>query len=310
MTKPLRHLLLATTICALPFAAQAQSDSRYGSWSPPGSQAADSQSNSALLKELETLINQAERDRAANPVFIRDLKDLVARHENPWSVRVLSDDFADGDFVRNPGWTVTSGEYYVEQGYGLRSRPTAQAPATTQNRKMSEEEVVISILGAVLQGANKNGGTKQTTPVPTKAKAATISTRGNISNAFAVSTQITSWTASGTFELAVNQGSGNAGYRVAYSPGANGGQGTVELVRETSRGRGVIDSAQIPTLEDQKPHTMRWTRGRDGTMGLSVDGKRILNARDTSFRDPFNALAITNTGTDIIVQNVDVLGAR
>ena len=91
---------------------------------------------------------------------------------------------------------------------------------------------------------------------------------------------------------------------------AQGGNASLELVRVTSRGRSVIDSATLTTLEDDKPHVLAWTRGRDGTMTVSVDNNRLMSVRDASFRDPFDALTLTNTGTDIIVQNVEVLGAR
>lgn len=316
MTPAFRRTALIATVAALPLmsvmapGALAQSnDTRYGSWAPPGATAGATATTDAklesLLKELKALVAEAEKARAADRLFLRDLKDLAARYENPWTQRQLFDDFSDNELMRNPTWSITSGEYWVEQGYGLRSRSTA-APAARQERKVSKEEMAISILGAVLSGAAKNGGGTATTTTTPKAQPAVIETQARISNAFAFNMQFSSWKAEGAFEAAVTQGVSGAGYRVVYTPGQSP---KLELVRVTSRGRGIVDSKTVTALEDNKIHTLGWTRGADGTMTVSVDGAAVLNARDTAFRDPFSGLAIVNAGTDIIVKSVEVLGA-
>lgn len=316
MTRAFRRTALIATVAALPLMsvmsadAGAQSDdTRYGTWAPPGA-AADARAPTgarleSLLKELKALVAEAEKARAADRLFLRDLKDLAARYENPWTQRQLFDDFSDNDLMRDPTWSITSGEYWVEQGYGLRSRSTA-APAATEERKVSKEEMAISILGAVLSGAAKNGGGTATTATPAQAQPAVIETRARISNAFALTMQLSSWKAEGAFEAAVTQGVDGAGYRVVYTPGQSP---KLELVRVTSRGRGIVDGQAVAALEDNKVHTLGWTRGADGTMTVSLDGAAVLNARDTAFRDPFSGLAIVNAGTDIIVRSVEVLGA-
>jgi len=313
MRPSFRRLVLLSAVCALPFAAHAQTnDSRYGTWAPPGAPPGASQPQTqqteALLKELKALIDEAEKARVADRLFLRDLRDLAARYENPWTVRQLFDDFADGEFQRDPAWSVASGEYFVEQGYGLRARPT-QAAASTESRKVTKEEAIIGILGAVLQGGNKNGGDSggaAATAQPV-ARSAVIETRARLSNSFAATVQMRSWKAEGAFELAMTQGISGAGYRVVYTAGQ---RPTLELVKVTTRGRGVIDAKQVGALEDQKVHALRWTRGADGSMTVSLDGKAVLNGRDAGFRDPFDGLAITQTGGDVIVKSVEVLGTR
>lgn len=323
MHTPFRRFILTTALCAaLPLGAHAQSDAgRYKSWSSPDAPGATGATGAPaanqdgqlrdLLKDLNALISEGEKARAADRVFLRDLKDLAARYENPWSMRVLFDDFADGDYVRDPMWSVTSGEYWVERGYGLRSKVVAQAAAQAAPKKVSKEQLAISILGAVLSGAAKNnGGTVTTTQPVAKARPAAIKTRARITNAFAVTMDFSSWNAQGRFNVAVTQGTGEAGYRVAYIPGANGAKAQLELIKTTSRGQSVIDGASVAALEDKRTHTLSWTRRTDGGMDVAIDGKKALSTRDQSFRDTFDSLTLSSDGADVIVKSVGVMGAR
>lgn len=318
--RTLRTSLLATTVAALslslPSHAAAQSG-RYSTWSPPGSGQAADGSTQNLLKDLKTLVDEAEKARAADRLFLKDLRDLMARYERPWSDRVLFDDFMDGDYTKAPTWNLVTGEFWVEQGYGLRSKAVAGAAASQGgDGKLSKEELAISILGAVLQGANKNksSNTGQAQPAP-KAEPAVLSAKTRISNAFAITAQFSSWTGEGDYAFAVTQGpitqkGGGAGYRVVYAPKQTARGASLELVRVTSRGEGRIDSVSIDGLEDQKVHSLDWTRAKDGRMVVTLDGKQVMSARDTSFRDPFDSLALINSGADVIVKSVEVLGVK
>ncbi|OWJ66924.1 hypothetical protein, partial [Inquilinus limosus] len=78
--KPVRALLpvlaaalLSTTVLAVP--ALAQNTQRYAPWQPPGQD-----QTKAMLDELSRMVSQAERDKAASPDFIADLKGLVQRY--------------------------------------------------------------------------------------------------------------------------------------------------------------------------------------------------------------------------------------
>jgi len=310
-----RRTLLATVLVAVPLTAGAQSN-RYESWSPPGSTSSQPSSASAdnLLKDLKALVDDAEKARAADRMFLRDLRDLMARYQRqltkqPGTQRLMFDDFVDGDITRNPTWKIVSGEYWVEQGYGLRSKSeAASSSVSTTNGKMSKEELAISILGAVLQGSNKTKTAPA--PAPTKIEPAVLSTPVRISNAFALSTGFSSWKNEGSFAFAVTQGTGSAGYRLVYKPKQTAHGASLELVRVTSRGQGTLDSTSITALEDKKNHSLEWTRAKDGQMTVNLDGKKVLSTRDASFRDPFDAVAIINAGADVIVKSVEVLGVK
>ena len=69
-----------------------------------------------LIKNLRTLIDKAERDKAANPLFLKDLRTLADQYGGPvagWPVRLLYDDFQDGQYTSNPAWTVMAGQWQV-----------------------------------------------------------------------------------------------------------------------------------------------------------------------------------------------------
>lgn len=312
-----RHFVAAAWMASVAFIplseVQAQSSGTpYGTWSPPGTTSGtqnDAQLD-ALLKELNAMIAKAEKARAADSVFLKDLKALAARYQEPTAQQVLFDDFADGDYQRNPAWSVTSGDYWVERGYGLRSKVVDTAAAssdTATSGKISKEQLAISVLGALLNGANKNPPAAAPQPTATVDRASAIESRTRISNAFSVTVELSSWKADGAFEIAVTQGLDNAGYRVVYTAGKNA---RLELVKVTARGRGTVDSKSLASLEDQKIHSLSWARAADGAMTVSVDAKAVLSTRDTSFRDAFEALQLSSAGADVIVKSVQVMGAK
>jgi hypothetical protein len=315
MLMPFRRIVLlcsvaalATTLpltSALNSSAQAQTtDNRYGSWAPPvkAKSPKESKDLAAFLKELDTLVKDAEKSRAANPVFLQDLKNLTARYEGGGSQRILFDDFSDNDYDNNPSWSVTSGDYYVEPGYGLRSRVVeAAAAAAGDSQKLSKEQLAVSLLGAVL------GNKKNTTPEPANGAAhsrpSAIETQVTIPSAFLMTVEMSSWKADGVFALAVYQGLGGAGYRIEYAAGK---KPMLQLVRIISEKRKVLVSKAVGALEDQKIHTVKWMRAGNGSMNVSIDGKDVLHTRDKSFRYPFDSVEMSSQGADVIVKSVSV----
>ena len=51
---------------------------------------------------------------------------------------------------------------------------------------------------------------------------------------------------------------------------------------------------------------LQWTRDRNGEMTVSVDGDRVIEARDRSFKDPFDGFVMVNEGGDFAVDEVTV----
>lgn len=301
-------LVLSAAFVSLPALGQS---SRYSTWSNPDQQGSvpSPQSTPApasdtrlqdFINKLNGLIDEAEKARAADPRFLRDLRDLASGFDRPWSRLVMSDDFADGDATNNPTWTTTQGTYFVERGWGLRNKVVAGAAAEPE-RKLTQEEKALQLFGALLGGKVTTSSSTASGPQPTD-----IHVPANVANAFAVEAEIYSVLTPGTFAVTLYQGSSrNAGYRLVYV--ADKG---IELQRYTSRGTAVVDATRTAIkLEDKKFHRLDWTRGADGVMIVSVDGNEVLKTTDRSFRDPFAGLELSTRGGDFIVKRVAVYEA-
>jgi len=303
-------IALALLVTAAPASAQ---QSRYSQWNDPNAPSADDRLQ-GFIDRLNKLIDEGEKARAADPNFLRDLRDLAGGYDRPWRRQLFSDAFIDGDYVRDPAWTVTSGKYWVERGWGLRSavKPGAAA-AATESRPASNEEKAAQLFGAILNQALGGGQGSQGSPgsqgAPAQeAAAAVIHAPSAITNAFALEMDISSWSAEGEFQVAVYQGSfqgtASSGYRLTYRPG-----GTLQIDRVSARGTSVVDrAAKAVPLEDKKIHRIQWQRYADGRMSVSVNGSEVLATADRGFRDAFSGLALINTGGDYIIKTVAVSG--
>ena len=282
-------------------------EQRYSAWPDPSQAGPGGDRVQELIDALGALIDEAERDRAANPRFLRDLRDLARRFERPLRVSVLSDDFADGDFTANPAWTVTAGRYWVEPGYGLRSAITPAETAPSGGGQ--KEDLATALIGSILNqalGQKGQGGGQQSAAAPDRAA---IHVAQTITNAFSIRLEVTSWQGKGRLEIGPYQGAaaGN-GYRLAYRPGASPG---LELLRVSEQGVGVVASLAGPlVLEDQRTHVIEWTRDAFGAMTVAIDGKERMRATDRGFSDPFDGFAMVNRGGDYVLGRIAIHGAR
>ena len=300
------RLLIGLFVFAL-VAAPASAGEHYSPW--PGAETAVSADRGRLqgvVDRLNTLIDEGEKARAAAPRFLRDLRDLARGYDRPWRKLVLSDDFGDGNFTADPAWTVTAGRYWVEGGWGLRSKVDPAAAQPQQQGKVSGRDAALAILGTILgQAAGQGeGGGPAATGV---AAAAAIHTGVRITNAFSIEIEISSWLGQGRLEFGPYQGTDRAtGYRLAYTPG-----GALELLRVSPWSSSVIERAAGPlTLEDKKAHRIEWTRRPDGAMAVVLDGKPLFTAVDRGVTDPFDGFLMVNRGGDYIVKRLAVYGTE
>jgi hypothetical protein len=149
-----RTLCLATVFGLGLGSAMAQDSTKYQQW--PGADAGSGDVET-LVQDLEKLIDQAETDRAADPQFLEDLRGVLADYQNPWSERLLYDDFRDGNYTGNPKWTVSSGAFKVDtKGNNIGLRSTIVAAGTTTQ---SSGNVATDILGALLSSQNTQQST-------------------------------------------------------------------------------------------------------------------------------------------------------
>lgn len=256
----------------------------YNQWQPPTT--AQDPELASLLDKLETLVDDAEQSRAADPEFLNDLNDLIATYGNPWGTRLLFDDFSDGNYTSNPRWTIASGVYKIVGG----SQPGLQSKVGRKG-----DNAAAAIIGALLGQPGTAGG------------ASAIYTPVKISNAFRIEMDFSSGSNFGRWDLGPYQGSPTGvSYRLAYFPNASPG---LQLLRVTNQSSAVIASYNgVLPLEDNRQHTMVWTRDRNGQMYIAIDGKQLIAVKDTSFRDPFDGFAMINSGGTFTVKSIAING--
>lgn len=301
-----RFLFIIVACLAMPGTASAQS-STYSTWSnpsKPSSVAASGTDTKTFANKLNKLIDEAERAKAADPVFLKDLRALANSYSAPVYKTVLSDDFKDGDYTQTPSWQVISGSYFIENSWGLRNKIIQpNQPAQPSNQLNSGEDLAVALLGSILQQAT-GGAQQQAAPAPQSSENLIVSAV-RISNAFSMSLDLSSWVQGGHFEAGVFQGSdAKTGYRLVYLSGQ-----PLQIIKIGSRGRTVISqSTSLLTLEDKKFHSVDWSRSSDGVMIVHVDGTEILRVSDRSFSDAFDGIRLSDQGGDFIIKQITVSG--
>lgn len=298
-----------------------------------------------MVQELRDLIGAAESARAADPRFLDDLKALADEYDRPGygadaggdgaapqteaaavpapepaqSARkpavLINDDFADGDFTQDVQWTVISGDFKVEDGFGLRSvvgptaNPAAEQPAAGQGGGDPAAEIIGGILNQVLTGGE--GRRQQETEAPAPAEPAEIRTRLEISNSFGMRINLSARPsdAAAPFRMGPFQtDQAGFGYKLVYRPDAASG---LAMIRHSPSRETEIASLGRPlSLEDNTVHRIDWVRKTDGSMTVSLDGTEILQVTDTAFRDPFDGFALVNEGGDYAIRSIALTGLK
>ena len=313
-TSTVRVLLAALAVGALisvgDSTALAQSGRYSSDWqNPDGSQAQPGGTQvQDLVDELNQLVDSASTARAADPNFLRDLRDLARRFDWPWRKRVLFDDFGDGNITTNPAWTVGGAPVTIDRFDGLRTRVSMDTPrTTTQSQRSSEpEDVAVQILGQLLR--QSSGESQRQTTTTQRHEESILATSVATANQFALQADIVFADAvNGYIELGVIQGTDGLGYRVGIRPGAR--DASVEILRVGSRGSAVVDSAQIEaaTWDAQQfaqPKAVLFTRDDVGNMNVSINGTIVLTASDRAFRDGFDGFIVRNGGGDYVVKSI------
>lgn len=295
--KPVRALLPILAAVLLSSTALAQTAPRYAPWQPPQQDQAK-----ALLDDLSRMVGQAERDKAASPDFIADLKGLVQRYSastapeeppvpaqppaapaqppaaapapapatpapaQPASLagtRVFSDDFSDGNYTANPAWTSLQGTWSVDKN-GLHSDTKA--------------------------ANGQQGGV------------AAISLQQGLKNNFGLEFELTDIANQGQFEIRVFQGaSKDSGYRLVYLPSNSP---VFALYRAGRSGiTQVSQTTNTAPLRRGDRTRLTWTRDAAGRMVVALDGKTIIEASDNGFRDGWNGVMLVNFGGDFALRS-------
>ena len=67
----------------------------------------------SMLNELQQTIDDADKRMVAHPRFLDELREMVKRYKAKLRNIYLFEDFADGDLIQDPKWSVISGKFRV-----------------------------------------------------------------------------------------------------------------------------------------------------------------------------------------------------
>lgn len=290
----MKHALILFSFAALLVLAVPQSSAdepRYSAWGENDAQ--------GLIERLKTLIDEAERARAADPLFLRDLRSALDEYDRPALQELLHDDFSDGEFSRAPTWSLAAGRFDVDRNLGLRS--IVRANSARSDDRAAQDNLAAALLSTLLDDKRQSGGDGSSR--------AEIFVTQPIGNAFTLRYDLISQVRAGRFNVDVFQGQGRGmGYRLAYYPGQSP---SLELLRFSARGEQVIEVlTEALNLEDGFRHRVEFARSAGRLMTVRVDGRALISVTDSAFRDDFDGLTLTNEGGDYAVREITIYGQR
>ncbi len=284
-----------------------------------------------LLRNLRAMTDKAEHDKTASPAFLADLRAMTDEYENRarWPVRLLYDDFRDGELSSNPAWTVVAGDWRIDNRGGtpaLSSRVRNNGQNNQSNGQYGQNngqnnqgsnsgsgttsDLLAGALGALLNPQNGQGQQSQSQQNWQGRKGpASIVAPVNISDQFFIRLVMTSRGGEGRFVIGPYAGRrAERSYQLAYAPGAANG---LILSRVSDRGNQVLGMSRGPIrLEDNQPHFLEWKRGAGGKMIVVLDGRPVIEAADMEIRKPFNGFLMVNSGGSYAIQSVSINGAN
>ena len=297
-------------LAAVLTAQSATAQERYGAWGGDGTSAEGK--TQGLVDELRGLIDEADRARAADPRFLRDLRQILRRYDYPWGARLIEEDFRDGDYTGNPAWVVASGTFSVAWGGGLTStvRDTVVAPEAQRPReRVRTEDLAAAVLGQLLGGRPRESAPPPSAPRVIPAEVGEIFLPVKITNAFAITATLGGRPIeqAGGLDLAVYQGAARqSGYALRHVPG----QG-ITMLRYSARGAAIVEAGGTAIdLTDGAEHVLSWTRTGDGEMAVAMDDTILFTTSDRGFKDPFDGFAMMNRGGDYLLRSITIDGTR
>lgn len=280
---------------------------------PASAQGQRSETVQRLVDELRGLITRGEKRRVADPRFIGELKALAQKYDWPWRRVVFREMFQDGDYTRNPSWSVAQGQFWVDGQLGLRTtvEPFERPKETSQPKRQQES---TDLFGTVLRELTRpREGETESRRQPERRVPSTpseIFTRGTIANAFALSLRFrTVSNLPARIEVGPYQGeTRKGGYRLIYYN--RSGARVIELVRMRPWGSSVVYSHEkAPMLDDGNSHVVLWTRDKGGNMKVSIDRKPLFSVVDSGLSGVFQGFTIVNGGGDYGIAAVTMTDA-
>jgi len=192
----------------------------------------------------------------------------------------ISDDFADGDYDRNPNWRVLAGEFTVRDG---------ALQTTVTRRQESSQDIGRALLGNVL-------GQALGVRLPGGAEGGAIAQSTTVENAFRVTASLTGSADAGALvNLGLFQGAeASSGYRLVYMADE---QQPLRLLAVSGQEASMIAAvAPAARLNDGRRHAIEWLRAPGGRMTVRLDGVVVIDATDNRFTGAFDGFSLINGG--------------
>ncbi len=295
--------LVTISIGLIAASSAAAQEQRYSGWQSPDSRI------DTMIGELESVIDEGERSMAAHPLFLSDLRKIIDKYSKPQRTVFFTDDFSDMDYVQNPAWTVTAGNFTIDYKGALNS--TFNAPPATATKEDKEESSTDRNLRAflgVLEELTKDKQSGQTGQSATLADQAIIYSMVEIPNSFTLEYTFRSELSRGSVDIGVFQDTNpKSGYHLEYKAPASA-DNPMQLVKYTRGERQIIKSADAstPILDDGNEHTISLQRTDNKEMIVLVDNREVLRVNDFSYRQDFSGIAILNRGGSYRFDNIKI----
>lgn len=289
----MRRLTLSITamaIAAAMAASPAMSQSNYNRWSDPDADtkpvAAKKSTNAkaelkALKDEIGALVDKAEKAKAADPQFLKDLRAALGANKPYWNNRLVGDQFLDGEYSKNPRWTALFGRFGYDKKKGLSMTPSGMAGGSG-----NASSVLSAILGGGGGGAAGNGNPSDN---------AGLTLDRSLPNAFALDVILYAGAVANAqdanMRIGLTQGTNRrAGYWITVVPGVAPSVSLHVISRSGVRRLAVarLDGA----VRDGDQVRVQAQRRPDGRIRVSVNKKALIDVNDGTYKGAYDSLVV------------------
>lgn len=248
----------------------------------------------SMINELQQTIDDADKRMVAHPRFLDELREMVKRYRAKLRNIYLFDDFADGDIVEDPKWSVVSGKFRITADSRVWSQVYVDASYQGSTSSSGETNPFAIILGEIAKAQDKKKAKKQGTSTDERA---VMQALVPIGPAFEVDLTFVSDSSRGAMQIVLLGGTpAKAYYRLIYQASPSPDR-PIQIIRQRGSQQFIIDTAtQYPNLDDGAPHQLQWIRDSDGNMRVLIDGSEVLNTVELYYKEEFSGLALVNSG--------------